>query len=282
MKAQVIGRRVLRTMPLPSYHESASKDERGKLLVVAGSEQLPGGAILPAKAALRVGCGTVRVSLPRSLATAVGVAVPEVMIVGREAIAEQLSSCAAVVAGPGMVEDAESDRLLGWLISECPLPLVVDAQALLVWAKAPPAELAGPRVFTPHAREIAAMVGRPAADVVAEREGIAGRLAEEHGVVLVFKGAETLIAAPDGRLFVNRAGTRGLGTAGSGDTLAGIIGGMLAQGLGAVEAAVWGVHVHALAGEDVAAEMGDDGMMASDLLPKLPLALRRLRGGTER
>jgi ADP-dependent NAD(P)H-hydrate dehydratase len=282
MKAQVIGRRLLRTMPLPSYHESASKDERGKLLVVAGSEQLPGGAILPAKAALRVGCGTVRVSLPRSLATAVGVAVPEVMIVGREAIAEQLSSCAAVVAGPGMVEDAESDRLLGWLISECPLPLVVDAQALLVWAKAPPAELAGPRVFTPHAREIAAMVGRPAADVVAEREGIAGRLAEEHGVVLVFKGAETLIAAPDGRLFVNRAGTRGLGTAGSGDTLAGIIGGMLAQGLGAVEAAVWGVHVHALAGEDVAAEMGDDGMMASDLLPKLPLALRRLRGGTER
>jgi ADP-dependent NAD(P)H-hydrate dehydratase len=282
MRAQVIGPRLLRTMPLPAYDEAASKDERGKLLVVAGSEQLPGGAILPAKAALRVGCGTVRVSLPRSLTAVVGVAVPELMTVGREEIAEQLPSCAAVVAGPGMVEDAESDRLLGWLIAECPLPLVVDAQALHVWAKAPPDRFAGPRVFTPHAREIAAMVGRPPADVVCDREGVAGRFAREHGVAFVFKGAETLIAAPDGRLFVNRAGTRGLGTAGSGDILAGIIGGMLAQGLGAAEAAVWGVHLHALAGEAVAAEVGEDGMMASDLLPKLPLALRRLRRARRR
>ena|SRR5688500_4191750 len=101
MKAQVIGPRLLRTMPLPAYDEAASKDERGKLLVVAGSEQLPGGAILPAKAALRVGCGTVRVSLPRSLAAAVGVAVPELMIVGREAISEQLASCVGSWPAPG-------------------------------------------------------------------------------------------------------------------------------------------------------------------------------------
>jgi ADP-dependent NAD(P)H-hydrate dehydratase len=274
VKARVIGRRLLRTMPLP---EGSDKDERGKLLVVAGSEQLPGGAILPAKAALRVGCGTVRVSLPPALAPAVGTAVPELMIVGRERLEEQIERCAAVVAGPGMVDDPEADELLAWLVVDCPLPVVVDAQALHVWARQRPRRFAGPRVFTPHAREAAAMLGLPAADVAADRAGVALRFAHDHGTAFVFKGAETLIASPDGRLFVNRAGTRGLGTAGSGDTLAGIIGGMLAQGLSSAEAAVWGVHVHALAGELVAEELGDDGMMASDLLLKLPVVLKRLR-----
>jgi ADP-dependent NAD(P)H-hydrate dehydratase len=274
VEPRVIDRRLLRTMPLPV---PSDKDERGKLLIVAGSEPLPGGAILPAAAALRVGCGTVRVALPPSLSLAVGTAVPELMIVGREELAHHLAACAAVVAGPGMVEDAAGDRLLAELIADCPLPLVVDARALYVWADRRPKRMAGPRVFTPHARELSEMLRRPVDELVADRSATASAFAADHGVTFVFKGARTVIAAPDGGLFVNKAGSRGLGTAGSGDTLAGIIGGFLAQGLAAAEAAVWGVSVHALAGELVAAELGDDGVMASDLLPKLPLVLRRLR-----
>jgi NAD(P)H-hydrate repair Nnr-like enzyme with NAD(P)H-hydrate dehydratase domain len=137
-------------------------------------------------------------------------------------------------------------------------------------------------VLTPHTREIATMLGRDPSAVEAERDSLARAFAREHRVTFVAKSAETLIADPDGRLFRNRRGTRGLGTAGSGDVLAGVVGGLLAQGLGPTAAAVWGVHLHALAGEAVARELGDDGMIATDLLTRLPRALRDLRGRSRR
>jgi hydroxyethylthiazole kinase-like uncharacterized protein yjeF len=277
-------------MPLPSYDAGADKDERGKLLVVAGSAQLPGGAILPASAALRVGCGTVRVAVPSEIATAVGVAVPELMVVplpssrsGRaaiEAVGSQLDACDAVVLGPGMLGEPGVDELIAWLIEHAPCPTLVDARALYVWAERRSWELAGPRVVTPHAREIAAMLDRERDQVEADRRAVATAFAREHGVTVVLKGVETLIADRAGELFLSRRGTRGLGTAGSGDVLAGVIGGLLAQGLGPTEAAVWGVYLHALAGEAVARDLGEDGMIATDLLCRLPIVLRALRSRT--
>jgi hydroxyethylthiazole kinase-like uncharacterized protein yjeF len=279
---EVIGTRVLRRMPLPGYDAEADKDDRGKLLIVAGSAGLPGGAILPARAALRIGCGTVRVALPSAIATAVGVAVPELMVVplppGGEAIdvlASQLEACAAVVAGPGMLADPATDELLAWLIEHAECATLIDARGLHVWAGRPCWELAGPRVLTPHGREVASMLGREVTE--GERASVASAFARQYGGTFVLKGAETLIADRAGGLFRNRRGTRGLGTAGSGDVLAGVIGGLLAQGLGPTEAAVWGVHVHALAGEAVAEQLGEDGMIASDLLPRLPVVLGELR-----
>ena len=110
---------------------------------------------------------------------------------------------------------------------------------------------------------------------------MAASFARDYNVTLVFKGRETLVSGPDGTLLKNDAGTRGLGTAGSGDVLAGAIGGLLTQGMPAAHAAAWGVHLHALAGEAAQKEMGDDGMMARDFLELLPRVLRYMRGATE-
>ena len=135
----------------------------------------------------------------------------------------------------------------------------------------------GERVFTPHPGELSALIGAKVAAIESDRAGIALDFAREPRGTLVLKGAETLIASPEGALYVNTAGTRGLGTAGSGDVLAGVIGGLLAQNMDAIGAAVWGVHLHALAGEAAAQDLGEDGLLASDFVERLPVVLRSLR-----
>ena len=283
-----IGPGLLDDLPLPEHGPEASKADRGKLLVVAGSVGLPGGAILAALAALRVGCGTVRVAAPRSVAVAIGAAVPELMVIplpetsdgtsseaAFDLLAKQFKSCDAAVIGPGLGSGDEVDRLGVRFATECPLPTVVDAGSLLAWGHAGCPKGAGPRVFPPHAGEMARLTGLDPEEIDADRETIALRYAEEWGAVLIVKGRQTLIAGRG--LFVNDAGTPGLGTAGSGDVLAGVIGGLLAQGADPTTAAAWGVHLHALAGEAAASGLGDDGMIASDVVARLPGAIRGLR-----
>jgi NAD(P)H-hydrate epimerase len=140
----------------------------------------------------------------------------------------------------------------------------------------------GPRLFTPHAAEMTALTGGDVPEEgeqerEREREALARRWAHERGVTLVLKGRQTLIAARDGNVYRNTAGTRGLGTAGSGDTLAGIAGSLLAQGLEPPAAATWAVYLHALAGEAAADALGEDGLLASDWVDQLPAVLRTLR-----
>ncbi len=273
--------------PLPEHAAEAGKADRGKLLIAAGSASLPGAAILSARAALRVGCGTVRVALPRSTALVVGAAVPELMVLAlpetdegtaaEEALAileGQFAPCDAAVIGPGLGSHAATRRLAARFLARCPLPTVVDAEALAAWGEAGRPKGAGPRVLTPHALEMARLIDAEPEEVEADREALAARHAEEWGSVLVLKGRETLIA---GRAFlVNKAGTPGLGTAGSGDVLAGVIGGLLARGADPTTAAAWGVHLHALAGEAAARKLGVDGMIASDVVDHLPEAMIRL------
>jgi NAD(P)H-hydrate epimerase len=160
-------------------------------------------------------------------------------------------------------------------------PLIVDADGLNIlaatdgWWRALPPET----VITPHPGEMARLVGgdMTAGDVQADRIGIARRRAAAWNVVLVLKGAHTVIAAPDGRVMVSPFANAGLATAGTGDVLAGAVAGLRAQGLGAFEAAVGGVYVHGLAGELARTELGEMGMVAGDLPPRLPLALWRVR-----
>jgi hydroxyethylthiazole kinase-like uncharacterized protein yjeF len=278
---------LLAELPLPEHGREASKADRGKLLIVAGSTSLPGAAILAARAALRVGCGTVRVAAPRSVAVAIGVALPELMVLplpetaagtlaeaGVPHLEEQWESCDAAVIGPGLGSHEETDRLTTRFVAGSPLPTVVDAGALLAWGRAgrPPAP--GPRVLTPHAGEMSRLIGREPDEVEDDREAIAARFAREWDSVLVLKGPRTLVAGRG--LYLNTAGTPGLGTAGSGDVLAGVIGGLLARGSDPTASAVWGVHIHALAGEFAAEEQGDDGMIASDIVASLPAATRAL------
>lgn len=296
-EAKIINSQLLSTMPLPAWDASSSKPDYGKLLLIAGSARLPGPAILAARAALRVGCGTVRVAAPVSIATHIGVAVPELMVVplpetpsgtvALDALAlieAQYKPCDVAIIGPGLDEHEATNELCRQLIAGVPLPSVIDAQALLAFAEQ--AETAdngtahGARVWTPHEGELKTLIGQSLEDMGMSREEFAPNFAHDQNSTLVLKGRETLIAAPDGALYKNIAGTRGMGTAGSGDVLAGIIGGLLAQGLEASHAAVWGVHLHALAGEAAAQKFGDDGMMAGDFLEFLPLVLRDMRTRT--
>jgi hydroxyethylthiazole kinase-like uncharacterized protein yjeF len=287
-----------RELPLPAYSATASKADRGKLLLVAGSRRLPGAALLAARAALRTGAGTVRLAAPAGVALALGIAFPELMVLplpetpaGTTALAAldtieaQYGAVDAAVVGPGLDEHGETLELARRMVVGVPAPLVVDATALPAGAATRDALVgpgSAPRVLTPHNAEMAALVGSEPppeeGDEPARRETVARESAARWRVTLVLKGRATLVAAPEGRLYRNTAGSRGLGTAGSGDALAGAIGGLLAQGLDATAAAVWGVYLHARGGELAADELGHDGLLASDVVERLPRALRTLRG----
>jgi len=290
---QIIDIESLRAMPLPQWNDESSKADYGKLLVIAGSRRLAGAALLCAKAALRSGCGTVRVAAPQSVAPLLGIAVPELMVISLPETAsgtiaraalpileEQFAPCDAAIIGPGIDADDETDELLRELAAKIPLPTVIDAQAIYAIGDGESGAHKWPRVWTPHEGELAPIIGKKFEELGVSREDFAANFAREKNSVLVFKGRETLVAAPDGNLWKNTAGTRGMGTAGSGDVLSGIIGALLAQGMNVAHAAVWGVHLHALAGESAAKELGDDGMMASDFLERIPVALRYLRNAT--
>ncbi len=288
-EVQVIAPELMRSMPLPEYDDDANKSDYGKLLIVAGSARLPGAAILAARAALRSGCGTVRVAAPRSVALHIGINVPELMVIplpetdngtiaakGWEILQHQFEPCDAAIIGPGLDTDDETADVSRRFIAESPLPTLVDAQALLAYAEnASKPNWKTARVWTPHQAEMLALLNQK--ELKNSREEAATQWAGEHKSTLVFKGRETLIAGSDGSLYKNTAGTRGLGTAGSGDVLAGIIGGLLAQKMDATHAAVYGVHIHALAGEAAEKDMGDDGMMARDFLERIPFVVRYLR-----
>ncbi len=297
--SQTINRKLLREMPLIEYSNDASKADYGKLLIVAGSHRLPGPAILSAKAALRSGCGTVRVAAPASICTQIGVYIPELMMIplpetsagtlsvkASKILEKQYEACDAVVVGPGLDENDETNELCLQIVSACPLPLLIDAQALVALGKTPArkrdygasqANRVLERVLTPHPGEMKGLAEKDVEEIEANREQTAHDFAQENGVTLVLKGRETLIAAPDKKLFANTAGTRGMGTAGSGDVLSGVIGALLAQSMDATRAAIWGVHLHAKAGELAAGHQGDDGMMATDFLERLPHALKHFR-----
>jgi NAD(P)H-hydrate epimerase len=165
------------------------------------------------------------------------------------------------------------------LVQQLRVPTVVDADGLNALAeqrKLLP-RLRAPLVFTPHPAEMARLCGLSVTEIQADREAVAARFAKEWNKVVVLKGAGTVIAGPDGRVRVNPHRTAALASAGTGDVLAGIIGGLLAQAMDPFDAAVTGVFLHGAAGEEAAARMGDAGVLATDLLPLIPVVARRLR-----
>jgi len=296
MESQKIDVELLKTLPLPTWDDDSSKADRGKLLVVSGSKRVPGAAILVSRAALRSGCGTVRVASPESVALALGIAVPELLVIALsetktgtlakgavETIATECRACQALVVGPGVGAGNETESALREIVEAAPLPTVVDAEAITALGEGFSfAGIKAPRVLTPHAKEFEALANLSLEDADDEKRAkIAADYARAQKVVLVLKGRITFIAAPDGTVYRNEAGSRALGTAGSGDVLSGIIGALLAQGLDATRAAVWGVHLHAHAGEAISKDLGDDGVLASDLISQLPFVQRFLRRSTE-
>ncbi|MGH9942054.1 MAG: NAD(P)H-hydrate dehydratase [Pyrinomonadaceae bacterium] len=285
------------------YAPGSYKYTHGHALVIAGSRRFTGAAVLSGNAAMCAGAGLVTVAAPASAVSPIASRLmPEVMTAAlpetgsgaasEEAVDEiiRLAERAQVVAiGPGLSSAEEGPRrLVRALVEQRTTPVVIDADglnALAPW----PAELSGssqrPLILTPHEGEMLRLLGdeKGKENLAGDRVGTTRKFAVKHQLILVLKGERTLIAAPDGRVFVNSTGNAGLGTAGSGDTLTGIITGFLAQAYGALKeqadpltATIAAVYVGGLAGDMAADDKGMRSMTASDIREYLPAAIRSL------
>jgi hydroxyethylthiazole kinase-like uncharacterized protein yjeF len=277
---------------LPERPRDGHKGTFGSVAVLAGSQGYTGAAYLASMGAARAGAGIVRLLVAQSIypilaqkCTEVIVGpVPEISpgVVGHASLSGVLRGFAgadAGVIGPGIGRDTSTRRLIEDLVPRLQAPLVLDADALNLLAehRAMLPRLSERIVLTPHPAEFGRLSGLETAAIQADRRGIASRYAKVWNKVVVLKGAGTVIAAPDGRVTDNPVATPALASGGTGDVLAGVIGGFLAQGLPPFEAAVTGVHVHSLAGLDLEAELGLAGVLASDLLLQIPRVMERLR-----
>jgi NAD(P)H-hydrate epimerase len=254
------------------------KGTHGHVLVVAGSRGKTGAALLCGTAVLRAGAGLCTVAMPADAAAVVEGRVPELMIEAVGDVQSLMVGKKAAAVGPGIArDDAARDRLRALATSE--LPLVVDADALNAIAadKALLPRRGSPTVLTPHPGEAARLLGATPGAVQEDRVGAARAIADKYSAVCVLKGARTVIAAPDGRLAINPTGNPGMGTAGTGDVLTGVVGAALARlhgpgdnGVDPFTAACAAVYLHGAAGDYAAAARSQTGLLASDLLDALP------------
>jgi hydroxyethylthiazole kinase-like uncharacterized protein yjeF len=280
---------ILRSLPVPRHDEGDDKEDRGRVLVVGGSRRTPGAVILAGIAALRVGAGKLQIATATSVATAVGVAVPEALVeglpeddagdvAGAKAVAallELADGARAVVIGPGLLGPDAVDELVGGLVGDLPpeVALVLDAAALTTVAEHADAlrRRAGPVVVTPNLAELATMAGCDPDELTAERlRAVVPEMAESLQATVA---CEAWIAAPGSPLYRHDIGDVGLATSGSGDVLAGAVGGLCAQGADGVTSALLGVHLHSAAGARLSARIGRVGYLARELLDELPVAL---------
>ena len=277
---------------IPRRPATSHKGDYGHLLVLGGSPGKTGAALLAARGALRSGVGLVTLGAPPELNAIYQTALPEAMThpladstAGRlsvrslPGIRQVLQDKRALVIGPGLGQDSETVDLVATLYREVTQPMVVDADALNILAGHPAmiGQAEGPRILTPHPGEMARLTGRSSKAVQADRLEIAARFARDYSVLLVLKGAATVIAHPDGRLAINSTGNPGMATGGMGDVLAGLIGGFLAQGLGIWEAACLGVFVHGAAGDrPVGGHGGRCGFLATEVADAVPAVLTEL------
>ena len=285
---------LLRRWRLPEPDEGGDKEERGRVLIIAGSPEMPGAVILAGVGALRAGAGKLQIATARSVAPLVAVAVPEARVFtlpetdsgaldagGMPLIAQYVAGARAVLLGPGMIDERATGHFTRALLPHlAEATLILDANALNVLADEPDLlkRLDGRAILTPHATEASEISGEDEDSIKDDPAAAALRAARKFGCVVALKGRKTFIAAHDAaEVYRNTAGNVGLATSGSGDTLAGLIAGIAARGAQPLQAAVWGVHLHALAGERLARRVGRLGYLARELLEEIPGAMR----GTE-
>jgi NAD(P)H-hydrate epimerase len=276
---------------LPHYDDYAHKGSRGRVVLVAGATGLTGAAALSALGSQRIGAGLVTVACPESLNAILEVKLTEPMtapvpeveggFLSLRAAGRILHLCTnvnAVVIGPGIGRHRETAQLVRELVTKLTLPMVVDADALnLLGGQLDIFRAAkAPVILTPHPGEAAWLLKISISEVEQNRLKVAKQIAEGYNVVLVLKGRHTVIASPKGEIRINPTGNRALATAGTGDVLSGVIGGLLAQRLNPFDAATVGVYLHGLAGERLGRRMGPDGLLAGDLLPMFPKVLRQI------
>ncbi len=267
---------LLRRMPLPTLDSDGDKDTRGCALVIAGSTIVPGAVLLAGVATLRAGAGKLQLASDDAVAIQLGLAVPEALVIPlskrgvKTALASHVAQADAILIGPGMEEGSAMKRLVRDVASLTgdETPLVLDAAALVG------AEYLARGVITPHAGEMATLLGIEKEEVEANAPDVALAAADRFGCVVALKGSTSYIAA-GGELYRFDGGAVGLATSGSGDTLAGVVAGLAARGADPLTAALWGVWAHGTAGIRLARKVGRVGFLARELLDEIP----RLVGG---
>ena len=284
---------------LPARPDRAHKGDFGRVLVVAGSVEFPGAAVLAGLGAMRAGAGMVQVATAQAVAERLAGSVPELtwMVLDEEApgliapsgwrrAASEAAGFDAVVVGPGLGRQPATQRRTRSLIAGLRSPAVVDADGLNALAGSDRwwQGLAAQLVLTPHPGEFARLTGRdtPAGDDDAGRAQATADAATRWGQVVVLKGAQSVVAAPSGEVIRSSVTSPALATAGSGDVLAGAIGAFLAGGAEPFAAAATGVAVHGAAGLLAEDRIGRAGVMARDIAALVPEAIEKLRGGRGR
>jgi ADP-dependent NAD(P)H-hydrate dehydratase / NAD(P)H-hydrate epimerase len=272
---------------VPRRGRDSNKFAAGSVLVCGGSLGLTGAPCMASESAMRAGAGYVTALIPASLSVIFGSKLLEVMTVplpdvggsvqarAVEQVLERADRADALVLGPGLGRAEETQEFARQLAEHAPVPLLLDADGLNAHAGAIGllADREPPTVMTPHAGELARLLESDSAAVGARRLANVRHAASTAHAVVVLKGDDTLVAAPDGRVGVNRGGAPALATAGTGDVLSGVIGAYLAKRMDPFAAACAGVLVHARAGQLTARDIGPEGVIASDVIAALPRAL---------
>ncbi|MGH2596529.1 MAG: NAD(P)H-hydrate dehydratase [Actinomycetota bacterium] len=279
---------------LPERSIDTHKRATGVLLVVAGSRGMTGAVRLIAEAAGRIGAGLIQVAVPRSILSVVQTELVETTFLpldetsagtigaaSLDIVLERLDGVDALAIGPGLSTDEETAGFVRELVRASPVPFVLDADGLNAFAgrAADLADRKAEAVLTPHAGEFARLCGVTARELSADRLRHARALAATTGAVTLLKGSRTLVVTSDGTVRVNPTGGPVLATAGSGDVLTGVIGGLLARGLAPIDAASAGAYVHGLAGILAGRSLGE-GTIATDITGHLPEAVNRVREGS--
>lgn len=279
-------------IPLPPRDPDGHKSSFGQALIVAGAASYYGAPFFSAMAFLRSGGGYARLATPASLSPHLAVGGREIVFLPQsETESGSIQATAGpelvtvgnrmdcVVVGPGLSTAPDAQKLTLQLVDEIETPLLIDGDGLTAVAEQPTrlAARPGPTLLTPHLGEMARLTGRSVGEIRENRIEILQSACAEWQSTVVLKGAHSLIGLPDGRVYVNLSGNSGMGTAGSGDVLAGCIAGLVGMGLDVTDAARMGVFIHGVAGDLAAAAQGQDGMTAQDILDALPQAMRAAR-----
>ncbi|MBQ8817368.1 MAG: NAD(P)H-hydrate dehydratase [Clostridia bacterium] len=271
---------------MPPRIADSNKGTYGRLLCVCGSVGMAGAAYLCAKAALRTGAGLVEILTPEENRIPLQTLLPEAIVTvysadepQAEIIDAALSRADAVAVGCGMGISRQSLFVLSRVLRTCTLPTVLDADALnLLSRNASLYKYAKGKIITPHPMEMSRLTGIKVDDITKDPLRVCREFANKHGIICVLKGHNTAVSDGTERIYVNNTGNSGMATAGSGDVLTGIIGGILAQNksgrLTAFEVAALGVYLHGLCGDSAAASLGEYSVIASDIIACLPKILK--------
>jgi len=276
---------------IPSRPADSHKGSFGHVLVIAGSIGKGGAAAMTSLSCLRSGAGLVTLATPQSVQPILAEKLTEVMtyplpeteektiaLSALEKIIELSRDKDVVAIGPGLTTEKGTASVVRRLVKEIEKPVVIDADGI----NALPDHLdilrerRSPTVLTPHPGEMGRLIGKGASDIQKDRIGISRLFAMDYRVYLVLKGANTVIAEPSGEVSISPTGNPGMATAGTGDALTGILAGLIAQQIDIASAVKLGVYLHGLAGDLAAKEVGMTGMLAGDLIARIPAAIRYL------